>query len=300
MRLGFCGVGRWASKIADQFRACGAELVAYDRKNVAWVTTDPALLLGREGPQIDRLRQVIPDVPGFGRYRPWRDQLEDPRIDAIIAMADPETTTAVALACAAAGKPCMATKPLMVTEMPELKAPLYVDLWRLWGDRWKRAKERLLEPKSKEIFIVLEGNGPVRSFPGALDYGPHAAAFAIDAFWNELTLANGVVDQTERGEIMRLFLSGPGRKQVEIRAGNGASSGYRVIGVRENIMSDWGDPIWDEPSNIDPAIKEAEIRAMCQSFLNDIHESNVSTYTLDLSIRGMRLLQQAREMAGAK
>lgn len=284
MRLGFCGVGRWASKIADQFRACGSEIVAYDRKNPVHV----------KSPYAGDERRLVPELPGFGKYQPWRDQLEDPRIDAIIAMADPETTTAVALACAAAGKPCMATKPLMLTDMPTIRNVFYVDFWRLWGDRWASARNQLREfAPRRSIALNFYGTGPVRSFPGSLDYGPHAMAFLLDAFGHaDILSATNEVDGAS--ECLRAEIAAGGAR-FHVAIGNGFPEAQRSI----SVMFEMGGPhtVWDEPPTLD---KSFEIRAMCQSFLNDIHESNVSAYTLDLSIRGMRLLQQAREMAGAK
>jgi hypothetical protein len=288
VRLGFCGVGRWASKLAEQFRACGAEVAVYDRKTIQY---EESRVIGAGGVQVGTARHlnVIDDPPGLGTYKPWRDQLEDPRIDAIVAAADPETTTAVALACAAAGKPCMATKPLMVTEMPALTAPLYVDLWRLWGDRWKRAKDAI---KAYGITnIDFTGLGPFRSFPGMFDYGPHAVAFLLDldARPHLCPEARYSGDLAGGDRLTAHFLVNG--HVVTLRVGSGWPSPVRQISTRNQRV------LWDEPPTLD---KSGEIRAMCQSFLNDIHESNVSTYTLDLSIRGMRLLQEARAKAGAK
>lgn len=287
MRLGFVGCGRWSSKLAEQFRACGAEVVAYDRK------TPP-------GRSLEWFRNGMPipdpyELKGFGSHKPWREQLEDPRIDAIVAAADPETTTAVALACIASAKPCMATKPLMLTEMPGIRSVFYVDLFRLWGDRWKRAKETLqlrstFEGPQFKVEIGFWGNGPMRSFPGSFDYGPHALAFAMDALGDVSLLQVESIEGRPDAELLRLIMTHSDKHPLDVMIGNGGAQGCREILLN-------GHTIWDEPVTLD---KSGEIRAMCRSFLDDVHESRVDHYTLDLSIRGMRLLQEAREMAGKK
>lgn len=282
MRLGFVGCGKWAQKLAEQFRACGAEIVAYDRKSPPSVT--PVYCNER--------REFLEEsIPGFGQRRPWRAQLEDPRIDAIVACADPETTTAVVLACAAKSKPCMATKPLMLTEMPELRSVFYVDLWRLWGDRWSSAKGQLRDMvPGHEAVLNFCGTGPVRSFPGSLDYGPHAMAFLIDAF-GHIEVLSATNETDGNSERLRIEVSaGGGRFHVAV--GNGFPESQRSI----SVMLNPGGPytVWDEPITLD---KSGEIRAMVRSFLDDISMSNVSAYTLQLSISGMRLLQEARKMA---
>lgn len=276
MNLGFVGVGKWAQKLAEQFRECGASIVAHDRKTIG-------TNLG-----------YITDPGPWGRRRSWMSMVEDEHVDAIIAVADPETTTKVALACAEAGKPVMATKPLVLTEMPKIRAPFYVDLWRLWGDRWARAKVEILASPLQNVTMILEGCGPMRGYPGPLDYGPHLMAFLFDAFthrWEEPQSHSWEIHDTGAQRWTMSFHCSvhldrhrepewPDRT-VTLRFGNASESGLRRVLLGDRI-------VWDEPVTLD---KSVEIRAMCQAFLSDIHESYADAYTLDMSVRGMRCLK---------
>src|SRR5690242_19021703 len=112
LRLGFCGVGKWANKLATAFRECGAEIVAYDRQNRYAHRCKCGLEFSNHGQPGALLcanctcqkfdSQCGSSAAGFGTWTPWRDQLADKSIDAIIAVAPPEISTEVALACAAA------------------------------------------------------------------------------------------------------------------------------------------------------------------------------------------------------
>jgi len=273
MKLGFCGVGRWAQKLASAFRGCGAEIVAYDR---------------RDTPLIDPLCPYQQGyLAGFGHYTPWRSQLADPSIDAIIAVATPEVTTEVAMACAAAGKPVMATKPLF--DHPEtIRAPFYVDFWRLWSEAHARGKT------VRNPSIVLLGHGPFRSFAGAYDYGPHVLAAAMD--WcgtTDLEITQCLrIDPSDYvdyagngGEQFQVGFRGLGCS-VSTQFGNGAPDGIRSICGQA-----------EQASRIGSEEKSAVLRRFCQSFLDDLSEGFVDTRLLNLSRDGMRMLRQVREMA---
>lgn len=170
-RLGFVGVGRHAQKMAAAFRECGAEIVAHARSSMA---------MGVQGPFA-----ASPTDP-----LPWPDMIASPSIDALIICAPPEVTTEVALACAKAGKRCVATKPLMLQQPPVWRgfpapfefawANIYVDLWRLYSPAWQAMKAELRGKQIQSVHVDFYGNGPVRSFSGLLDYGPHALAFVAD------------------------------------------------------------------------------------------------------------------------
>ena len=266
LRLGFVGVGRWARKLAESFRACGAEIVAFDRGVV------PA----------------TPDFwpPGFGVYSPWREQIERKSIDAIVAVAPPEITTAVAMACAAEGKAVMATKPLL--RHPETITNVFaVDFWRLWADVHTKWKDTFIGSFHGTIRYELSGAGPMRDFPGAFDYGPHVMAAVLDAA-PRCRLSHRKRIESATGELFGCtFGGGPLTGPVIMcEFGNGGTEGVRNI---------WGHE--ETPTHIGTQPKDEIMRAFCQSFLNDVSEGFVSTKLLEYSREGMRLLRQIREVA---
>lgn len=171
-RLGFVGVGRHAQKMAAAFRECGAEVVVYDR--ALWPECDAAAC--------------------FGKRLAWRDQIATTEVDALIICAPPEVTTEVALACAKAGKRCVATKPLMLSAdgfgfaiddpwrrySAGRQTVIWVDLWRLFSPAWQALKAELRGKEIQSLHVDFYGNGPARAFSGLLDYGPHALAFVAD------------------------------------------------------------------------------------------------------------------------
>lgn len=270
MRLGFVGVGRWASRLAAAFRACGAEIVAYDRGTKPDYVGDP------------------PHLDGFGWYSPWRVQLARENIDAIIAAAPPEITTEVALACAAAGKPVMATKPLW--DHPQrITAPFYVDFWRLWSGVHREARERLAADKRARLTMSLYGVGPFRSFPGAFDWGPHVAAALID-LCPGFSLSGAASIGGDQGELFRVHATA-GDREITLYFGNGSTGSTS----REYQVGDWCTK--EEGEHIGNQTKQAVIEAMCQAFMADIAEGFVSTRMLELSRESTRLIRRIREMA---
>lgn len=265
MRLGFVGVGKWSQKLATAFRACGAEIVAYDRQNAQKV---------REW-GVDSWVERVPLLHGFGSYMPWRDQLADKSIDAIVAVAPPEITTEVALACAAAEKSVMATKPLF--DHPErITAPFYVDFWRLWSG----AQEERRRPE-----IVFHGCGPERGFPGLLDYGPHVLAAILDA---DFTCEVDEAFRRHEGplELYDVRFKTYSGEFVHATFGNGSSIPERNW---------WGNP--ESALMIGREAKISVLQHFCRSFLSDISEGFVDTRLLELSRRGMAELRKIREMA---
>ena len=286
LRLGFVGTGKWGRKLAESFRACGAEILAYDRK---WFM--PA----------DATGKTRDDPPGFGSFMPWRDQLTDKSIDAIVAVAPPEITTQVAMACAAAGKAVMATKPLF--DHPErITAPFYVDFWRLWSGAHQDAKG-----SGKCVSIVLKGSGPVRSFPGMLDYGPHVAAAALDiAAGRSVRLVDSNRMQSETGEVDagQWIIGGEltrGGTLVDGEFGNGAAEGVRSVSVHREYdgkrIDGAVDTTHETPTHIGRQSKDEILQVFCRSFLSDVSEGFVDTKLLNYSREGMRLLREIREVA---
>lgn len=271
LRLGFVGVGRWSRKLAESFRACGAEIAAYDRSS-------RFVHLGIESAR-DAGHQ-------FGVYSPWRDQLANPYIDAIVAVAPPEVTTEVVLAAAAQGKPVMGTKPLW--NHPEtIRAPVWIDFWRLWTLGHRFAKEALDVDPDRPLALNLYGDGPFRDFPGSLDYGPHVMAALLD-IQPGLTIKSAEKLNGGNGELFRVRFS-PGDIVAHFgNAGQGRSDRRLAYGDVE--LAEAGDMSWGET-------KASAIQSMCRAFLADVTEGFGDSRTLDLSREGMRLLREIREKA---
>lgn len=269
LRLGFVGCGKWARKLAESFRACGAEVVHFDRKKPDFKRADPR---GMQPGEV-RLDTALP-LDGFGEYQPWWEQIKNPRIDAIVAVAPPEITTEVAMACAAAGKPVMATKPLF--DHPErITAPFYVDFWRLWSEAQR--------DRESDNFC-LHGAGPIRSFPGSFDYGPHvmAAVLNIDPM---ATLVSCRRLPTDTGELF----------ECDMQMHVGTAVAYFGNGSKEPVRNIWGAP--ETPTHIGSEPKEAIMQKFCRSFMSDVSEGFVSTDLLNYSREGMALLEKIRREA---
>lgn len=273
LRLGFIGVGRWGRKLADAFRACGAEIVAHDRRTMTVSGSHNGM-------------PVITGLDGFGEYKPWRDQLADNYIDAIVAVAPPDVTTSVALACAETGKPVLAAKPLW--KHPEtIRAPFYVDFWRLWSKAQASAHQARGTLVSARLFNVsLAGSGPDRAFPGIFDYGPHVAAALLDLCPDATVTGARRVVSAESGRELYRFTTRIFGTTVESEIGNGATVSKRCIWGHEETATHIGD----EP-------KDEILRNFCRSFLADVSEGFADTRLLNLSREGMRLLRQIRETA---
>ena len=320
LRLGFVGVGRWSRKLAESFRACGAEIVAHDSPTAAhfaklhsvanrcdcghpWIDHTEGGLGGLSGPCHGRGRWMGDAVvntnecyckafkrtdhaPGFGSFMPWRDQLADKSIDAIVAVAPPEITTEVVLAAAAIGKPIMGTKPLW--SVPDtIRAPVWCDFWRLWTYGHAAAKEAWEMDTSRELLCNLYGDGPFRDFPGALDYGPHVMATLLD-MQPGLKVRSAKKLNGGNGELFRVEF-GPGNIVAHFgNAGQGRSDRRLTCGDTE--FTEAGDMSWGMR-------KDDAIRAMCNAFVADCHEGYGDSRLMDLSREGMKLLRQVREMA---
>lgn len=303
-RIGAVGVGPWAQKLATAFRECGAEIVCHDRH----MSSKPA--------------------PGFGERRLWSEMITDSAVDALIICAPPDVTTDVALECAKAGKRCVATKPLMLTETPPSYYPyrsvddrhpsvaltcsvnLYVDLWRLYSPAWIAMKEELRGKRIERIDVVFCGNGPFRSFNGALDYGPHALAFVFDLLGTtdvgeiEVTeLETDVVVDAERDDGGRLVLAVAKFKcrgvPIELKIGNGAAEGERRIVV--DTEYDWHE--FYEPNEVQrycfgpsypiqtadesTCTKSLALRRFCRAFM-----VGEASRTLEYSVAAQRVLER--------
>lgn len=296
MRLGFLGVGPWSQKLATAFRECGAEIVAYDRQHPG-------------------------NTEGFGSWVQWRDMIESATIDALILCAPPEVTTEAALVCAKAGKRCVATKPLMLTAYPPLPPPeqsfssvevyqahrlkdyaaldtsLYVDLWRLYSPAWIAMKEELWGKKIERVDVAFCGNGPFRSFPGVLDYGPHAMAFVFDLLGTtEMELRQafaGHESATVSGVMLGLEMS-CGETTIVMRIGNGTEKPERRVTVTTGDKRyTWSEPEGGRESLSDGRLcellvceKSVSLRRFCRAFM-----AGESSRTLEYSCAAQRVLE---------
>lgn len=239
---------------------------------------------------------------------PWREMVASPEVDAVVAVATPEVTTAVVEACAGTGrgprKRCLATKPLLCSDMPgrgysAIDAYVHVDLWRLYSPAWQAMRAELQGKRIESVEVVCVGDGPVREFSGILDYGPHALAFVGDLLgtvpetWDSVTTRYGN-RATWQGQARGHGLE----TVVRVRAGSDAPVPEMFIAVRV----DGAIYRWREYSDLahrytqrEPAADAVRVsnhradalRAFCRAFLN-----GEPSDTLRLSVEGMRVLQK--------
>lgn len=220
MKVGFVGVGKWARQLADSFARCGADIVAHCR-----ATGDRA--------------------EDFGQ----RLQLEEMclSVDAIVAAAPPDPTAAAVRLASAFGVPVLATKPLFVEELIDVRATVFVDFWRLWSPCYRALKEIVTGHSVVEVEVTMCGEGPYRSFPGAFDYGPHAIAYLLDLVDEPLVVEGSTRLACGRGELFHVT-GRAGDTRFELHMGNGAPRGQRKL----NIASSDGRvyQLLEEPDSI--------------------------------------------------
>ncbi len=284
LRLGFVGVGKWASKLRDSFASLGAKPTAYSR-------------CGSLG------------APEFGqRVKSWKDLLV-PGIDALVICGPPEVTTEVGLACADAGKPCMATKPLMLEEVPLISAPFYVDFWRLWSHTWQRLSHYAEEDsRPRTLSVSMLGTGPYRSFPGLLDYGPHAAVFIRSITRDGISVKSALLHNEDAigGEVISATYT-DGHSMLVGNGWQGKPSRGAILDTGFSGTLQWDeDPenttLWG-PNEAGTIIKlESEpkalaIQRMCAAFLAAIGKGSANTAYLELSCAAMRDLRAIGELA---
>jgi len=208
MKIGLVGTGPWGRKLADKFRSVGLEISVYSRK-------------GGDS------------VEGLGVRVNWEDMLFGKnKVEAIVVAAPPEVSLKIAIHAVNAGVPILATKPLMLDRQLSLRAPFFVDYVGLWSPKWKAFKDRAaLEPVTVEFY----GKGPVRDFPGLLDYGSHALALVRDLLgrYQALSITNV---RTERGLV---YVEGDiNGVSVDILTGNGAEFSRRRVIMGAQIYED--------------------------------------------------------------
>lgn len=208
MKLALVGVGPWGRLLARKLGEAGATVAAHVRAS---------------GPQVEGLGQRL-ELPAL-----W-----DGGFDGVIAAAPPDATLAVATQAAAAGLAVLATKPLRIDHPLALTRPFFVDHVRLWSPCYLQLKERVAGRAIRAIRIDFCGNGPLRSFSGLDDYGPHALAFVHDLLGCSAALEDvdtaPVVTRADGATLhgARARLAGAA---LEIRVGNGAQTPCRQLDV---------------------------------------------------------------------
>ncbi len=283
-RLGFVGVGKHAQRMAQAFRECGAEIVAYDRNRLGPDWNPPMPL----------------PLDGFGMRMAWREMVESPGVDAIVCCAPPEVTRAVALECASGRKRLVATKPLMVnwdTSQPlgaSEDRDIYVDLWRLYSPAWLALKADLQGRKVQSIFINFCGYGPIRStHSGLLDWGPHALAFLLD-LGIAAELEWKCTEDGDAGKTKLWRATGTGDTAIVIYTGNRlgcCADGPKQVAVE---AADGDTFTWQENDDSHFYVEELEcsrdlaLREFCRAFLRGDPSD-----TLRISCEAMRMLAQA-------
>jgi hypothetical protein len=224
VRLGFVGVGRWAQKLASAFRACGAEIVAHDR---------------RGGERIDN----------FGIRLGWEEMIRDARVDGMVVTTDdPQLNLEVGTRCIETRMPVVVTKPFQFAEHLSPQSPCMVDLWRLWDPGYLRLAAYVKSNYVRSLKITLRGNGPKRTYiDGAQDYGPHALAWLID-----LTQGNySILEKRYRhGRGADVTFRSPICNEIRVSFGNDAVVSERRIeadigGGESLVWEEFGDKVAD-------------------------------------------------------
>lgn len=271
LRTAHVGVGKWSRVLQKSLASVGCTCVGYERGNPS-----------------------APVAAGFGRPMRWQDMVGDEHVDALVLCAPPDKTTEVALTCAAAGKPCIATKPLMLEQVPPITAPLYVDFWRLWSNSWLQFKREALARKDSHLEVAFFGAGPMREFPGTLDYGPHVMAYLLE-LGSDLGSWTSTFEPCGQGELLQV--AGRNGRTWAARFGNGAQSGVRWLSLANGGPTLSEEPLAIQCTGQPEERKDEVLRAMCRSFVADVVEGFADQRLLRLSCEGMHHLRAMRELA---
>jgi predicted dehydrogenase len=236
--------------LAAKFRAAGAEIVAHDRHS----------------------RHDERDAfygHGFGDRVPWPLMLK--RVDAIIAATPPDITLAIATAAAQAGVPVWATKPLALEQPIPITAPFFVDYVKLWSPIWTRFKRA--QTLITDVEIEFYGDGPVRTFPGLLDYGAHALAYAHDLLGTEkLNIRTAAVTVKRRdGSHLVTTDAYDNGVPITITTGNGASVSRRRVIVN-------GSAVYEDDPQEDP------LGIAVREFLQHVRDKRAEPRWVNLSL----------------
>lgn len=161
VRVGFVGVGKWAKKMAPGIIQAGGEIVGHVRQG-----TEPAGGMGK----------LFPD---------WLRLLT--QVDALVVTGPPLITNQITRACIESGNPVLATKPILLHQIPQLKAPCSVDTARLWSRCFNKLLERCTASGPLSLSFNFFAPGPDRTASGMdvngiFDYGPHVFALLNELY----------------------------------------------------------------------------------------------------------------------
>lgn len=205
MKIGIIGVGPWGLRLAEACETLGFPVTDYARKPGS------------------------PDQEGLGkRWNHWRDMMS--KVDGIICAATPAVTYEVYRESIALKKAVLLTKPLYVNELPDetISAPILIDYVRLWSPCYEEIKRRVRGFKISSIKVSFCGDGPVRSFPGLYDYGPHAFAWIFDLLESQVPTgckfeisSLQVVKQAHPGKKLYIVQGSLGDVVISVTTGNG-------------------------------------------------------------------------------
>lgn len=287
MNLGIVGVGPWGRVVASSFEKAGVTLRAYDRGD-------------KSKPMHD-----------LGSHMPWEEMVKSYEIDIIACAAPPPVTTVVLTACQTIRKPCFLTKPLMLEETPkDLRSPVYVDYVHLASPLYEKFKKSATRDyEIEKLSVTFEGNGPVRGFPGVLDYGAHALAMIHDlvglAPLEELHATSLPTAGSKPGHEL-VHVDAMARKiRIAISTGNGAPAASRRMEaqlVRGPLIT------YQESGNVATMEINQKVSGrmpghdplgiMVERFIWDCEVGRVNPYFLELSASVTRSLREIRESAG--
>jgi predicted dehydrogenase len=278
MKLGLVGVGKWSRILAAAFQAEGAEIAGHYRISNA-------------------------EVEGFGpRFHSFDEMIE--LADAVVLAAPPDVTLTYALACAAKGVPVLATKPLLLDAPIKLKAPFYVDYWRLWDPFFLMIKRVAVPEGIEGIVIHFYGNGPFRSFPGLDDYGPHALAFARTLVEGELAIEWAHTVSTPRGELFEVK-GRIGETKIGLTIGNGSSASRRRLqvfckhsGTRQEFDESPASISYAHNGHRIAGDKEGCLAPMVRAFMQDVRDKRADPKTMLLSVQIACDLRKIRQAVG--
>jgi len=254
-------------------------------------------------------------------------------IHALVIAAPPQPTLEITSACIEAGKPVLATKPL-IPKVPwpmPLRAAFYVDYVHLWSPCWRSLKQICLRHRIYSISSSFHGQGPARTFSPLLDYGSHALAMVHDLcppceeisfssakeisheISHEISPSHGILTaatgKTTSGITVKILTGNcltkehpePTRK-VEVTFLDGRKVTY------EEKLPERQDTGTTPPTGLLTFCKRHEriphdglkgqdpITALSKEFIDDIAEERASPYLADLSYRvfaSLRKIQRA-------
>ena len=172
MRIGYIGVGKWATQLRDAFEARGHETVWHARSDA------------------NSLNWVCKPKEGWGPIRRFNtgNMPDYHEQDLIVCTCPPGPLHYYAGLFS--GVPMLVTKPFDLERLEEddltRYAPTYVDLWRVLTPEWEAFKERfnaIERDGTIGVAIDFKGRGPFRQWvSGAMDHAPHAMAYLLDMF----------------------------------------------------------------------------------------------------------------------